>query len=154
MKFKFLVKNSITIVLIILSVLILAGSGYTLYNMIMFGASAFSIISIIFAIMVLVLICLLLFNTFYHFKEDKLVVSLGIFQQGIDYRDIVKIKNYVNAKELFILFIPKNQKQVDDISQIMINIKPSEYKTFSDALIAKNANIIYDEIDKNLDEEK
>ena len=153
MKFKFILKNSLKTIMVVLGLIIIIGAGFTIYKLTVFGLDAFSIISLVFAIIVLVMLVLMGFNTNYTFTNEYLKVTLAIMVQKIKYTDILAIKNYVKHNELFIIFRPNNPKKEDDLSQIMINIKPELYTDFIESLKQKNNMIVYDEINSNIDEE-
>lgn len=154
MKFKFIIKNSIKTAVIVFAVIILVGAGFTLANLILNGTSAFPVISLVFAFIVLILIFALLFNTYYHFRENDLTICLGVMLERIKYTDILEIKNYTKAKELFVIYRPKNPKEKDNLAQILVNIKPENYADFTETLLSKNGAIVYDEINVMLDEDK
>ena len=154
MKFRFILKNSIKAALLVFGLILTACVGFTLFNLVSNGADAFSIVSLILSIVVLVVIFLLLLNTTYTFTEKYLRVNLGIMCQKIYYGEILQIKNYVNQKELFLIFRPHNAKTEDTLSQIMVNVKPELFADFVEALNGKNSEIFYDEIDgKSIEEE-
>lgn len=153
MKFKFNLKNSLKIITIILGLIIILGAGFTISRLVIYGVDAFSIVSLVFAVIVLAMLLLMQFNTHYTFTDEYLKVTLAIMVQKIKYTDILSIKNYVQHKELFIIFRPNKPKNEDDLSQIMINIKPELYTDFIEALKLKNDMIVYDEINSNLTEE-
>ncbi len=154
MKFRFIIKNSLKIALIIFGLVIAGCVGFTIYNLSVNGADAFSIVSLVLAFIVLLAICLLLINTGYTFTESYLKVSLGIMNQKIYYNDVLQIKNYVNQKEMFIIFRPRNAKTKDALSQIMVNVKPELFADFVDALKSKNSEILYDEVNGHVSEEE
>lgn len=154
MKFRFIIKNSLKIALIIFGLVIAGCVGFTIYNLSVNGADAFSIVSLVLAFIVLLAICLLLINTSYTFTESYLKVSLGIMNQKIYYNDVLQIKNYVNQKEMFIIFRPRNAKTKDALSQIMVNVKPELFADFVDALKSKNSEIVYDEVNGHVSEEE
>lgn len=154
MKFKFILKNSMKTIMIVLGIIIVIGAGFTISKLSIYGVDAFSIVSLVFAIIVEIMLLLLLFNTNYVFKEKNLNVNLGIMTQKINYNDIIAIKNYVKHQELFLIFKPNKPKEEGDLSQIMINIKPELYTDFVEALKLKNNMIVYDEIDQNYQEEQ
>ena len=157
MKFKFLLKKSITVALIIFTIIMAVCFGFICYRLAVFGPDAFSIVSITISLIFFVLAGLILFNTHYVFSEDELKVCLGVMTQHIKYNDIVAIKNYIKHKEMFIIFRPNKQKEEGDLTQILINIKPELYTDFVEELKRKNSMIMYDEINQDLsetDEEK
>lgn len=154
MKFRFIIKNSLKIALIIFGLVIAGCVGFTIYNLSVNGADAFSIVSLVLAFIVLLAICLLLINTSYTFTESYLKVSLGIMNQKIYYNDVLQIKNYVNQKEMFIIFRPRNAKTEDALSQIMVNVKPELFADFVDTLKSKNSEIVYDEVNGHVSEEE
>lgn len=154
MKFRFIIKNSLKIALIVFGLVIAGCVGFTIYNLSVNGADAFSIVSLVLAFIVLLAICLLLINTGYTFTESYLKVSLGIMNQKIYYNDVLQIKNYVNQKEMFIIFRPRNAKTKDALSQIMVNVKPELFADFVDALKSKNSEILYDEVNGHVSEEE
>lgn len=154
MKFRFIIKNSLKIALIIFGLVIAGCVCFTIYNLSVNGADAFSIVSLVLAFIVLLAICLLLINTSYTFTESYLKVSLGIMNQKIYYNDVLQIKNYVNQKEMFIIFRPRNAKTEDALSQIMVNVKPELFADFVDALKSKNSEIVYDEVNGHVSEEE
>lgn len=153
MKFKFIMKNSIRAIMAILSIIILVGAGLIISRLVIYGMDTFSVVSLVFAVIVEVMFALLEFNTNYVFAEDELIINLGIMKQKIKYTDILTAKNYINEKELFIIFRPQKPKDEGDLSQILVNVKKEQYTDFVELLKSKNDMIIYDEIDKNIKEE-
>ncbi|MEG1529281.1 MAG: hypothetical protein RR405_02910 [Clostridia bacterium] len=87
------------------------------------------------AIIVFVAAILMLFNSFYRFKDDNLLIVFGFFADKLMYENIVGIKENNNTKEIFITY--KNDEDGDGEQFIRLNLMSRSSEKFLEALREK-----------------
>ena len=85
-------------------------------------------VSIVAAVIIAVAALLVLFNSYYGFKEDKMVSVLGFFVDKIKYEDIVCIKQNSLTGEIYL--ITKGLKEQDGEVSFKINVAPQKTDAF------------------------
>lgn len=92
------------------------------------------------AVLILLAAALILFNSYYEFKDDKLIIMLGFFRDKISYGDIVMLKQNGNTKELFI--VTKSDKPSDADLSFRANVNAQGTDLFIEYLHKKSEDII------------
>lgn len=92
------------------------------------------------ATLIAVAALLVLFNSYYKFKENQLVTVLGFFVDKIDYSDVVCVKQNSETREIYL--ITKGIKQTDGEISFKVNISTQKVDDFIAALRDKIGDII------------
>lgn len=92
------------------------------------------------AALIAVAALLVLLNSYYNFKDDRLVTVLGFFVDKIDYKDIVCVKQNSETREIYL--ITKGVKQTDGDISFKVNISTQKVDGFIAALRDKIGDII------------
>lgn len=85
-------------------------------------------VSIVAAAIIAVAAMLVLFNSYYGFKEDKIVSVLGFFVDKIKYDDVVCIKQNSLTGEIYL--IVKGLREQDGEVSFKVNIAPQKTDAF------------------------
>lgn len=85
-------------------------------------------VSIVAAAIIAVAAMLVLFNSYYGFKEDKIVSVLGFFVDKIKYDDVVCIKQNSLTGEIYL--IVKGLREQDGEVSFKVNIAPKKTDAF------------------------
>lgn len=85
-------------------------------------------VSIVAAAIIAVAAMLVLFNSYYGFKEDKMVSVLGFFVDKIKYDDVVCIKQNSLTGEIYL--IVKGFREQDGEVSFKVNIAPQKTDAF------------------------
>lgn len=85
-------------------------------------------VSVVAAVVIAVAALLVLFNSYYGFKDDKMVAVLGFFVDKIKYEDIVCIKQNSLTGEIYL--ITKGLKESDGEMSFKVNIPSSKTDAF------------------------
>lgn len=85
-------------------------------------------VSIVAAAIIAVAAMLVLFNSYYGFKKDKLVSVLGFFVDKIKYDDVVCIKQNSLTGEIYL--IVKGLREQDGEVSFKVNIAPQKTDAF------------------------
>lgn len=85
-------------------------------------------VSIVAAAIIAVAAMLVLFNSYYGFKEDKIVSVLGFFVDKIKYDDVVCIKQNSLTGEIYL--IVKGFREQDGEVSFKVNIAPQKTDAF------------------------
>lgn len=83
---------------------------------------------------------LVLFNSYYKFKDGQLVTVLGFFVDKIDYNDLVCVKQNSEMREIYL--ITKGVKQTDGEISFRVNIPTQKVDDFIASLRDKIGDII------------
>ncbi len=89
---------------------------------------AVACVSLVAAVIISVAALLVLFNSYYGFKSDKLVSVLGFFVDRIKYEDIICIKQNSLTGEIYLL--TKGIKPQDGDVCFRVNISPQKTDAF------------------------
>lgn len=92
------------------------------------------------AALIAVAALLVLLNSYYNFKDDRLVTVLGFFVDKINYKDIVCVKQNSETREIYL--ITKGVKQTDGDISFKVNISTQKVDGFIAALRDKIGDII------------
>lgn len=92
------------------------------------------------AALIAVAALLVLLNSYYNFKDYRLVTVLGFFVDKIDYKDIVCVKQNSETREIYL--ITKGVKQTDGDISLKVNISTQKVDGFIAALRDKIGDII------------
>lgn len=92
------------------------------------------------ATLIAVAALLVLFNSYYKFKDNQLVAVLGFFVDKIDYNDVVCVKQNSETREIYI--VTKGIKQTDGEMSFKVNISTQKVDDFIAALRDKIGDII------------
>lgn len=84
------------------------------------------------AILIAVASMLVLFNSYYKFKDNHLVAVLGFFVDKISYDDIICVKQNGATRELYL--ITKGVRQSDADVSFRVNVAPQKTDSFIEGL--------------------
>lgn len=115
--------------LIGLDIAMLAGA---LYN----TNIAIPIVSLVAALIIGVAVLLLIFNSYYGFKQNHFSIVLGFFADKISYDDVILLKQNIETKEVYA--IVKDVKNADAQVGLRINVSAAK----ADAFLAEMRNHI------------
>lgn len=100
---------------------------------IVINSVAIPIVSLIAALLVGLACALILFNSYYKFKEDGMVIMLGFFFDNVAYGDVYLLKQDIEKNDLFIIVKDKSKSPVDTQVALKVNVSPQK----TDAFIAE-----------------
>lgn len=100
-----------------LDIAILAGAKGIIVNSV-----AIPVVSMIAALLVGVACGLLIFNSFYKFKEQGLMIVLGFFADKVAYDEVVMLKQNMETSELFLIVNDKSKAPVNTQIALRVNI--------------------------------
>ena len=89
---------------------------------------AIAIVSLVAATLIALAALLVLFNSAYRFKNDRLVATLGFFVDKIKYDDVICIKQNSETREIYLLC--NGQKESDGEVSFKINVAPQKTDAF------------------------
>lgn len=92
------------------------------------------------ATLIAVAALLVLFNSYYKFKDNQLVTVLGFFVDRINYDDVVCVKQNGETKEIFL--ITTGVKPTDGDISFRVNVSAQKTDDFIAALRGKIGDII------------
>lgn len=101
---------------------------------------AIACVSLCAAIIILVGASLVIFNSYYKFKDDKMVTVLGFFVDKFSYDEIVCLKQNGETRELYI--VTKGLKPQDTDISFHVNINVAKADDFIKALRDKIGDVI------------
>ncbi len=101
---------------------------------------AIACVSLCAAVIIIVGASLVIFNSYYNFKDDKMVTVLGFFVDKFAYEDIVCLKQNGETKDLYI--ITKGLKPEDSDISFHVNISANKTDDFIKALRDKVGDVI------------
>lgn len=104
------------------------------------SSPAVAAVSLFAAIVICVATALVLFNSYYKFKDGKYVAVLGFFVDRISYDDIICIKQNSHTKEIYA--IVKGEKECDGDTGFRINVAENKTDAFLVALREKKSDIV------------
>lgn len=104
------------------------------------SSPAIAAVSLVAAVIILVAAVLVLANSYYAFKEDKLVVVLGFFADKVAYENILSLKQNGETKELYL--IAKGIKETDGDISIRVNIPAQKTDDFIKQIHEKAGGVI------------
>ena len=133
MKFRmnFGVAKTVIVTIIVLGALAIGGLDIAMLagaNRVATSQPAVAWVSIVAAVIIAVAALLVLFNSYYGFKDDKMVVVLGFFVDRIKYDDIVCIKQNSLTGEIYL--VTKGLKESAGEMSFRVNISPSKTDAF------------------------
>ena len=85
-------------------------------------------VSLVAALVIATAAALVLFNSYYGFKDDKIIAVLGFFVDKIKYDDVVCIKQNSLTGEIYL--ITKGLKEQDGEVSFKINVAPQKTDAF------------------------
>lgn len=89
---------------------------------------AIAIVSLVAATLIALAALLVLFNSAYRFKNDRLVATLGFFVDKIKYDDVICIKQNSETREIYLLC--NGQKESDGEVSFKINVSTKRVDDF------------------------
>ncbi len=89
---------------------------------------AIAIVSLVAATLIALAALLVLFNSAYRFKDDRLVATLGFFVDKIKYDDVICIKQNFETREIYLLC--NGQKESDGEVSFKINVSTKRVDDF------------------------
>ncbi|MGN0744793.1 MAG: hypothetical protein ACI4MZ_05950 [Christensenellales bacterium] len=89
---------------------------------------AIAIVSLVAATLIAVASLLVLFNSTYNFKDDRIVATLGFFVDKIKYDEILCVKQNSETREIFL--ITKGLKESDGDVSFRINVSTKNVDDF------------------------
>lgn len=89
---------------------------------------AIAIVSLVAATLIALAALLVLFNSAYRFKNDRLVATLGFFVDKIKYDDVIYIKQNSETREIYLLC--NGQKESDGEVSFKINVSTKRVDDF------------------------
>ncbi len=92
------------------------------------------------AVLIAVLALLMIFNSYYKFKDYILVTSLGVFVDKFGYSDIVCVKQNSETREIYL--ITKGVKETDGNISFRVNIPTQKVDDFIAQLRAHRGDVI------------
>lgn len=104
------------------------------------SSPAIAAVSLFAAVVICVATSLVLFNSYYKFKDEKYVAVLGFFVDKIAYDDILCIKQNTQTKELYA--IVKSEKEYEGSMGFRINVAENKTDAFLVALREKKSDIV------------
>lgn len=102
--------------------------------------TAIACVSLCAAVIIMVGALLIIFNSYYKFKDDKLVTVLGFFADKFPYEDVVCLKQNGETKDLYI--ITKGLKPEDSDISFHVNINANKTDDFIKAMRDKIGDVI------------
>ena len=85
-------------------------------------------VSLVAALVIATAAALVLFNSYYGFKDDKIIAVLGFFVDKIKYDDVVCIKQNSITREIYV--IVKGQNEQDGEMSFKVNIATGKIDAF------------------------
>lgn len=133
MKFRmnFGVVKTVIVTIIVLGALAIGGLDIAMLagaNGVATSQPAVAWVSIVAAVIIAVAALLVLVNSYYGFKDDKIIAVLGFFVDRIKYDDIICIKQNSLTGEIYL--ITKGLKESDGEMSFRVNISPSKTDAF------------------------
>ena len=133
MKFRmnFGVVKTVIVTIIVLGALAIGGLDIAMLagaNGVATSQPAVAWVSIVAAVIIAVAALLVLVNSYYGFKDDKIIAVLGFFVDRIKYDDIICIKQNSLTGEIYL--ITKGLKESDGEMSFRVNISPSKIDAF------------------------
>lgn len=92
------------------------------------------------AVLIAVLALLMIFNSYYKFKDNVLVTSLGVFVDKFGYSDVVCVKQNSETREIYL--ITKGVKETDGNISFKVNIPTQKVDEFIAQLRAHTGDVI------------
>ena len=89
---------------------------------------AIAIVSLVAATLIALAALLVLFNSAYRFKNDRLVATLGFFVDKIKYDDVICIKQNSETREIYLLC--NGQKESEGEVSFKINVSTKRVDDF------------------------
>ncbi len=120
---------------IVLSIVVLGGLAIVALDVAMLAGvngintnPAIASVSLCAAVLIVTVALLVLFNSYYGFKQDKFVAVLGFFVDKIPYDDIICVKQNSETREIYL--ITKGVKETDGTVGFKVNIPVAKVDTF------------------------
>lgn len=101
---------------------------------------AVAIVSLVAAALILVISLLLIFNSYYSFKDDMFICCLCVFVDKIKYDEILSVKQNTVNGDIFLLV--KGLKQTDSDMVYRMNLSQNNKDAFLKALTEKKPNLV------------
>lgn len=83
-------------------------------------------------VLLLIAACLILFNSYYRFREDAMLVVLGFFYDKLPYENISGIRENTVTKEIYVIYKAENDS--DGEQSIRLNLSAVKSEKFLDEL--------------------
>ena len=99
-----------SIAISILDILMIVGVGSLATSSI-----AVASISLVAAVLISICALLLIFNSYYKFKDQYLLIVLGFFCDKLNYDNIVNIKQNSITKEIYLIYNSENEEDLQNI---------------------------------------
>ena len=113
------------IAVVALDIAIIAGA-----NGIDLSSPAVPAVSMVAALLVGVACTLLLFNSYYNFKQDCFVIMLGFFADKVAYSEVIMLKQNIATNELYIIVNDISKSSVGTQIALKANIAPTKTDAF------------------------
>ena len=165
MKKRFLFKFR-PLIYILAGIIIAMLLGVIVYNsMVLAGALGLEssnfgldLAAIIFAILVITIVCVFLFASGYYLKDDYLLYMLGFLPCKVLYKDIVVIREEKSTRTMVINYMKAgNDNESEDsilLNGIVVNIGDKWKDTLVESIRSKNSAVLYELIDKHLEDDE
>ena len=165
MKKRFLFKFR-PLIYILAGIIIAMLLGVIVYNsMVLAGALGLEssnfgldLAAIIFAILVITIVCVFLFASGYYLKGDYLLYMLGFLPCKVPYKDIVVIREEKSTRTMVINYMKAgNDNESEDsilLNGIVVNIGDKWKDTLVESIRSKNSAVLYELIDKHLEDDE
>ncbi len=108
--------------------------------------------SLVAALIIILIALLVLFNSYYKFKNEHFVVMIGFFADKIKYDDVICVKQNVITKEIFVLV--SQSDNVMGAKAYKINVLPQKVDGFLVGLREKKSNLVVEFFEPDKKEKK
>ncbi|MDE5600881.1 MAG: hypothetical protein K2J16_00080 [Clostridia bacterium] len=115
-------------------------------------SSAIPAVSLVAAVVICVAAALILFNSYYKFKDSGLCVMLGFLADGVSYDSIVLLRQNIETSELFI--IVDDKKSSEEQIAIRVNVATAKVDSFVKGLRKYIPNVTVELFSQNKKQNK
>lgn len=102
------------------------------------------IVSLALLCVLLVLISIFAFGSYYKFSKEKFIISIFFLKTKIDYSDILNIRHDKSSKQTIVYYHTYSKTGEPMVSMFYLNIHPSQIDSIVSDFKDKNNMIIYD----------